>query len=295
MKTSKLLTAISAVAISVGASQVNAQEVQTGIFKVAKGASQKIDRFGVCKVIKNAGANPIMVPAGTAQQWSTGKSAFLTNIANIPGVTVDSCDIPLKLVDCSVLDPYNGSTIQIRNFGVNFETGGMRSWKVFEQAEYDSPVIPTTCRDIKNASNKAAIRNTMNANMSAIAGAGVKTCVPPSGAVWNPTTYRHAIKGVQSDVLMDFSGQGRGWLDGIQAHLRPTHGGGMSHYGTHVYQAVFGNTANATISREANGTLFEYFDSMTCQTAAETQCAVPFIEGNGDNPSVDVMWMLKSC
>ncbi|MBT0778435.1 hypothetical protein [Paracoccus sp. pheM1] len=124
MKTSKLLTAISAVAISVGASQVNAQEVQTGIFKVAKGASQKIDRFGVCKVIKNAGANPIMVPAGTAQQWSTGKSAFLTNIANIPGVTVDSCDIPLKLVDCSVLDPYNGSTIQIRNFGVNFETGG---------------------------------------------------------------------------------------------------------------------------------------------------------------------------
>lgn len=140
----------------------------------------------------------------------------------------------------------------MRNFGVNFEAGAMRSWKAFEQAEYWSPTAPTTCGDIKNKTSYSAVRSAMNANMSAIAGTGVKTCVPPSGAVWNPTTYRHTIKGVQSDVLVDFSGQGRGWLDGIQAHLRPTHGDGMSHYGTHVYQAVFGNTANATISREAN-------------------------------------------
>lgn len=91
MKANKILAAISAAAISVGASQANSQEVQSGIFKVAKGASQTIDRFGVCKVIKNGGANPIMVPAGSREQWSTGSGSFLRNSANMPGIIVTGC------------------------------------------------------------------------------------------------------------------------------------------------------------------------------------------------------------
>lgn len=91
MKASKLLNAISAVAISAGAGQAAAQEMQPGIFKVAKGASQKIDRFGVCKVIKNDGANPIMVPAGSKEQWSTGGGSFLHNVSKMPGVSADGC------------------------------------------------------------------------------------------------------------------------------------------------------------------------------------------------------------
>lgn len=91
MKAKKLLAIISAAAISVGVSQTSAQEVQTGIFKVAKGASQKIDRFGVCKVIKNTSANPIMVPAGSKAQWSTGAGSFLNNTANMTGVAVQEC------------------------------------------------------------------------------------------------------------------------------------------------------------------------------------------------------------
>lgn len=94
MKANKLLTAISAVAISAGASQAAAQEMPPGIFQVAKGASQKIDRFGVCRVVKNDGAHPVMVPAGTPQQWGTGKGAFLNNISGMPGVSVADCSTP---------------------------------------------------------------------------------------------------------------------------------------------------------------------------------------------------------
>lgn len=69
MKAKNFFAKILVVAMSFGASQATlAQEIQPGIFKVAKGASQKIDRFGVCKVIKNGGANPIMVPAGSREQ-----------------------------------------------------------------------------------------------------------------------------------------------------------------------------------------------------------------------------------
>lgn len=59
MRTTKLLAAISAVAISAGASQAAAQEMQPGIFMVAKGASQKIDRHGVCRTVKNTSGHPI--------------------------------------------------------------------------------------------------------------------------------------------------------------------------------------------------------------------------------------------
>lgn len=51
MKISKFLTTVSAIAISVGASQAPAQEVKPEIFKVAKEKSQKIDRHGFCRVV----------------------------------------------------------------------------------------------------------------------------------------------------------------------------------------------------------------------------------------------------
>lgn len=91
MKISKLLAAISAVATFAGASQVTAQEMQPGIFMVAKGKSQKIDRHGVCRTVKNTSGNPIMVPVGTPQQWRDGKGAFLNNIGSMPGVSVADC------------------------------------------------------------------------------------------------------------------------------------------------------------------------------------------------------------
>lgn len=94
MQTTKLLAAISAVAISAGAGQASAQEVQPGIFKVAKGASQKIDRHGVCRLIKNSGANPVMIATGSREQWASGNGSFLSNWRNIPGLEVTACSTP---------------------------------------------------------------------------------------------------------------------------------------------------------------------------------------------------------
>lgn len=91
MKANKILAAISAIAISVGAGQASAQEVQAGIFKIATGASEKIDRFGVCRVIKNVGTHPIMVPTNTAQEWSVGASSFLQNITKMSGISATEC------------------------------------------------------------------------------------------------------------------------------------------------------------------------------------------------------------
>lgn len=92
MKANKFIAAISTVIMAVGVSQAAAQEVQPGIFQVATGESQKIDRFGVCRVIKNDGENPIMVPAGGEEQWSTGAGSFLQNTVNMPGVSVTTCE-----------------------------------------------------------------------------------------------------------------------------------------------------------------------------------------------------------
>lgn len=87
----KLIAVFSAAAVSALSAQVVAQEVQPGIFKVPQGGSQKIDRFGVCRMIENGGNNPIMVPANSAQEWSSGARAFLANVGNMPGVKVSNC------------------------------------------------------------------------------------------------------------------------------------------------------------------------------------------------------------
>lgn len=86
----RILTTVALVAAFTGA-QVAAQEVQPGIFQVAAKSELKIDRHQTCRIIKNNGTNPVMVPTKTAQEWSTGTNAFLTNISNIPGVTATSC------------------------------------------------------------------------------------------------------------------------------------------------------------------------------------------------------------
>lgn len=94
MKANKILAAvvaISAAAISVAAGPAISQEVQAGIFKVGNGETQKIDRFGVCRVITNSGNNPIMVPVGSKMQWFEGDGAFLKYITEMREISASSC------------------------------------------------------------------------------------------------------------------------------------------------------------------------------------------------------------
>ncbi len=95
MNANRLIVAALTVVISVWASQVTSQEVQSGIFQIAVGASQKVDRFGVCRVISNDGETPIMVPTGSIQQWSSGGNSFLENFSAMQGISVSGCTSPL--------------------------------------------------------------------------------------------------------------------------------------------------------------------------------------------------------
>ncbi len=65
---------------------VSAQAIQ-----VPAGQEREINAHGTCRVIVNKGTQGIMVATRTAQEWSVGGNAFLTNIADIPKVSAESC------------------------------------------------------------------------------------------------------------------------------------------------------------------------------------------------------------
>ncbi|WP_374291728.1 hypothetical protein [Paenirhodobacter enshiensis] len=126
----RILTTVALVAALV-AGPAAAQEVQPGIFKVAAKSELKIDRHKTCRIIKNNSSNPVMVPTKTAQEWSTGTNAFLTNISNMPGVTASACADwweGQKIVTAEFSD-FHGSVARLKN-GIQYTTinGGVPAY-----------------------------------------------------------------------------------------------------------------------------------------------------------------------
>lgn len=61
------------------------------IFTVEPGETARIDRHSVCRMVKNTGTIGFMVPTMADAEWSSGTSAFLQNLSDMPGVSVKSC------------------------------------------------------------------------------------------------------------------------------------------------------------------------------------------------------------
>lgn len=91
MRAKKIIAATTLALLSLGASMAVAQQQANNVFRVGNGASQKIDRFNVCRIIKNSGTTPIMVPTSTATQWHNGGASFLHNISKMPRISAEPC------------------------------------------------------------------------------------------------------------------------------------------------------------------------------------------------------------
>ena len=61
--------------------------------EVAVGGKEKIDRYGICRMVSNDGRDPVMVPLGSAAEWGSGQNSFLNNLAGMPGVKVSACGL----------------------------------------------------------------------------------------------------------------------------------------------------------------------------------------------------------
>lgn len=126
----RILTGVALISALVGG-QVAAQEVEPGIFQAGSKSETKIDRHGACRVINNTGSNPVMVATKTAEEWSRGANAFLTNISSIPNVTAKSCELEPRFLDgcrgdgnsyytCqSWLTAHANAGVSIRAFGMH--------------------------------------------------------------------------------------------------------------------------------------------------------------------------------
>jgi len=78
------LAAIWAMGIPVASEEAN--RIQVG-----KSKTMEVDAFGVCRKVTNDGPSPIMVPIGSALEWSSGSGSFLKNLSTMDGVTVEVC------------------------------------------------------------------------------------------------------------------------------------------------------------------------------------------------------------
>lgn len=132
MKSNKIFTALAAMAMAMAitAGPVVSQEVRPGIFKVSNSENQKINRFGVCKLVKNRSGKSIMVPVGTKEEWSTGAKSFISNVGNMPGVGVGPCDrldnacfFWVSGIGPSNVNDYNNRKARIGDVSLNWDTG----------------------------------------------------------------------------------------------------------------------------------------------------------------------------
>lgn len=62
------------------------------VFRIAPQQSAKIDKHGVCRIVKNINGTPAMVPAKSASEWVSGQNAFLARERE--GLVVSECSCP---------------------------------------------------------------------------------------------------------------------------------------------------------------------------------------------------------
>ena len=87
---SRLLTPLAALA-SLALLLSSAPASAVDMYEVEAGKTVRISEHRECRMVKNAGNNPIMVPTRAATEWSSGAGAFLNNIADMPGVSASAC------------------------------------------------------------------------------------------------------------------------------------------------------------------------------------------------------------
>lgn len=62
-------------ALSAGAAAAS----QGGTVSIARQQSERIDRHGFCKIVKNQGQSTVMIPVRSSTEWAVGKNSFLRN------------------------------------------------------------------------------------------------------------------------------------------------------------------------------------------------------------------------
>lgn len=121
------ISMVAAVVAAFAGGAASAQEVQPGIFQVMANSQVKIDRHGTCRIVKNGGSNPVMVPTKTAQEWSSGPNSFLTNITMMDGVSVSNCIVApsadsIYNSDCLSLDSLDDGYLDVCYYMGKMET-----------------------------------------------------------------------------------------------------------------------------------------------------------------------------
>lgn len=67
---------------------------------IGAGSSEKVDRFGTCRIVGNVGDTPFLVPANNIDEWASGPYSFLNNISTMGDmVTLASCTARLLIDD----------------------------------------------------------------------------------------------------------------------------------------------------------------------------------------------------
>lgn len=73
---------------------------------IKKNESETINQFGTCRVVRNDGSIELMVPYGSAAEWSDGANSFLNNLGGMPGVKVSACGVGF-----AAASPYNATCV----------------------------------------------------------------------------------------------------------------------------------------------------------------------------------------
>ncbi len=63
-------------ALSAGAAAAASQD---GTVSIARQQSERIDRHGFCKIVKNQGQSTVMIPVRSSTEWAVGQNSFLRN------------------------------------------------------------------------------------------------------------------------------------------------------------------------------------------------------------------------
>ncbi|PZO72358.1 MAG: hypothetical protein DI629_20905 [Mesorhizobium amorphae] len=125
------------------------KEFSPGVFRVAGADEVRIDRHGVCRLVRNAASNNIMVPVKSANEWASGGGSFLNNLADMSGVSVKPCQ-PRMDSECFFWVSGIGATH--RNNRDTFETRIGDESLTWEVKNYDGDEVTAGARVVPEGS-----------------------------------------------------------------------------------------------------------------------------------------------
>lgn len=96
---SRLLTPLAALA-GLGLLLSGGTAAAADMYEVPAGKTVRVNEHNECRLVKNSGANSIMVPTKSASEWSSGAGAFLAHVNKMPGISVGNCLAPAVVDTC---------------------------------------------------------------------------------------------------------------------------------------------------------------------------------------------------